>query len=52
MTPDDPTVLVEQIGPVTRLTLNRPRQQNPLTPRCIRELLEASPGRNTTRTCG
>ncbi len=41
MTASDPTVLTEQIGPVTRLTLNRPRQHNPLTPRCIRELLEA-----------
>jgi enoyl-CoA hydratase len=41
MKADDPTVLVERIGPVCRLTLNRPEQHNPLTPRCIRELLEA-----------
>ncbi len=41
MTADDPTVLTEQLGAVTRLTLNRPRQHNPLTHRCIRELLEA-----------
>jgi enoyl-CoA hydratase len=38
---DDPTVLVERIGVVRRLTLNRPERHNPLTPRCIRELLAA-----------
>ncbi len=45
-----PTVPVEEIGRVRRLTLNRPEHHNPLTPRCIRELLaavaeaEADPG--------
>ena len=37
--PDEPAVLVERIGAVRRLTLNRPERHNPLTPRCIRELL-------------
>jgi enoyl-CoA hydratase len=32
---------VEEIGRVRRLTLNRPDHHNPLTPRCIRELLAA-----------
>jgi enoyl-CoA hydratase len=32
-------VLADTFGPVRRLTLNRPDQHNPLTPRCIRELL-------------
>ncbi len=41
MSSDGATVLVEVIGAVGRLTLNRPRQHNPLTPRCVRELLEA-----------
>jgi enoyl-CoA hydratase len=40
MTADDPTVLTETIGAVTRLTLNRPERHNPLTPRCIRQLLD------------
>lgn len=44
MSDDHPTVLVEQIGAVCRLTLNRPERHNPLTPRCIRELLEAVAG--------
>jgi enoyl-CoA hydratase len=35
---------VEELGAVLRLTLNRPRQHNPLTHRCIRELLEAVAG--------
>jgi enoyl-CoA hydratase/carnithine racemase len=35
------TVQIEEIGPVRRLTLNRPDQHNPLTPRCIREVLRA-----------
>ncbi len=35
------TLLVEEIGRVRRLTLNRPDHHNPLTPRCIRELLQA-----------
>ncbi len=41
MTPDFATVTVEQIGYVRRLTLNRPDQHNPLTPRCVREILQA-----------
>lgn len=41
MSTDDPAVLGERIGSVCRLTLNRPRQHNPLTPRCIDELLTA-----------
>jgi enoyl-CoA hydratase/carnithine racemase len=35
------TLTVEEIGRVRRLTLNRPDHHNPLTPRCIRELLQA-----------
>ena len=41
MTTASPTVTVEEIGRVRRLTLNRPDHHNPLTPRCIRELLAA-----------
>jgi enoyl-CoA hydratase/carnithine racemase len=41
MSTDEATVLIEQIGAVRRITLNRPRRHNPLTPRCIRELLDA-----------
>ena len=41
MSADSPAVLTERIGVVCRLTLNRPERHNPLTPRCIRELLEA-----------
>ncbi len=41
MATDQPAVLVEPIGAVRRLTLNRPEQHNPLTARCIRELLAA-----------
>ena len=41
MTTSEPAVLTERIGAVVRLTLNRPAQHNPLTPRCIRELLDA-----------
>jgi len=37
----DPAVVTERIGAVCRLTLNRPKQHNPLTPRCIREILDA-----------
>ena len=50
VTTASPTLLVEEIGRVRRLTLNRPEHHNPLTPRCIRELLaaveeaEADPG--------
>jgi enoyl-CoA hydratase len=35
------TVGMEELGHVRRLTLARPDQHNPLTPRCIRELLQA-----------
>jgi enoyl-CoA hydratase len=35
------TVRIEEIGRVRRLTLDRPDQHNPLTPRCIREILRA-----------
>jgi enoyl-CoA hydratase len=35
------TLGLEQIGRVRRLTLDRPEQHNPLTPRCVRELLGA-----------
>jgi enoyl-CoA hydratase len=41
MSADNPAVLTERIGAACRLTLNRPERHNPLTPRCIRELLEA-----------
>jgi enoyl-CoA hydratase len=41
---NDPAVLNERIGAVCRLTLNRPRQHNPLTPRCIDELLSGVAG--------
>jgi len=41
MSAGNPTVLIERIGAVCRLTLNRPERHNPLTPRCIRELLGA-----------
>jgi enoyl-CoA hydratase len=41
MTDGFATLTVEQIGAVRRLTLNRPTQHNPLTPRCVRELLQA-----------
>jgi acyl-CoA synthetase (AMP-forming)/AMP-acid ligase II/enoyl-CoA hydratase/carnithine racemase len=37
----EPAVLVEHLGAVRRLTLNRPDRHNPLTARCIRELLAA-----------
>jgi enoyl-CoA hydratase len=41
MTADFATLTVEQIGSVRRLTLNRPEQHNPLTPRSVREILRA-----------
>lgn len=41
MSAENPAVLIEPIGGVRRLTLNRPERHNPLTPRCIRELLAA-----------
>jgi enoyl-CoA hydratase/carnithine racemase len=44
MTDEYATLTVEEIGTVRRITLNRPDQHNPLTPRCIRELLSALAG--------
>ena len=41
MTSDFATLTMEQIGFVRRITLNRPDQHNPLTPRCVREILRA-----------
>ena len=41
MTADTATLTVEQIGFVRRLTLNRPDQHNPLTPRAVRDILQA-----------
>jgi enoyl-CoA hydratase len=41
VTADSSPVLADTVGPIRRLTLNRPEQHNPLTPRCIRELLAA-----------
>ncbi len=41
MTAKFTTLTVEELGRVRRLTLNRPDHHNPLTPRCIRELLQA-----------
>jgi enoyl-CoA hydratase len=41
VTPEVSTLTVERIGHIRRLTLNRPAQHNPLTPRCIREILRA-----------
>ena len=35
------TLTLEEIGKIRRLTLNRPDHHNPLTPRCIREILQA-----------
>jgi enoyl-CoA hydratase len=39
--PDRPTIRNERIGAVCRITLDRPERHNPLTPRCIREVLAA-----------
>jgi enoyl-CoA hydratase len=39
MTAAPATLIVEQLDSVRRITLNRPEQHNPLTPRCIREIL-------------
>ena len=41
MTGSFTTLTFEQIGHVRRITLNRPEQHNPLTPRCVREVLAA-----------
>jgi enoyl-CoA hydratase len=42
MTAEFGTLTVEDVGHVRRITLNRPEQHNPLTPRCIREILRAT----------
>ena len=41
MTAGFTTITYESIGHVRRITLNRPEQHNPLTPRCVREVLAA-----------
>jgi enoyl-CoA hydratase len=41
MTSEFSTLTVERLGHVKRITMNRPDQHNPLTPRCIREILRA-----------
>jgi enoyl-CoA hydratase len=35
------TIIVERLGRVTRVTLDRPEKRNPLSARCMRELLSA-----------
>jgi enoyl-CoA hydratase len=37
----DGPVVVERLGPVTRITLNRPERHNPLSARCIRDVVAA-----------
>jgi enoyl-CoA hydratase len=39
MTSEFSTLTLERLGHVSRITMNRPDQHNPLTPRCIREIL-------------
>ena len=41
MNPNFSTLTYEEIGRVRRVTLDRPEHHNPLTPRCIREILAA-----------
>ena len=41
MSPNYSTILYDEIGHVRRVTLNRPAHHNPLTPRCVREILDA-----------
>jgi enoyl-CoA hydratase len=41
MTDEFATIIVERFDHIDRITLNRPEQHNPLTPRCIREILRA-----------
>jgi enoyl-CoA hydratase/carnithine racemase len=41
VTTTESTVTVEEIERIRRITLNRPDHHNPLTPRCIREILAA-----------
>jgi enoyl-CoA hydratase len=38
---DRPTIRTDTVGAVCRITLDRPERHNPLTPRCIREVLGA-----------
>jgi enoyl-CoA hydratase len=40
-TPEYQTILVEQLDRVSRITLNRPEKRNPLSTRCIREVVDA-----------
>jgi enoyl-CoA hydratase len=47
VTPNFTTLGVEEIGHVRRITLDRPEQHNPLTPRCIREIVRAVGGFET-----
>jgi enoyl-CoA hydratase len=41
VSPSYSTITYEEIGRVRRVTLNRPDHHNPLTPRCVREVLDA-----------
>ena len=41
MTDEFTTIIVERLDHVSRITLNRPEQHNPLTPRCVREIVRA-----------
>jgi enoyl-CoA hydratase len=41
VSPNYSTVTYEALGRVRRVTMNRPDHHNPLTPRCIREILDA-----------
>jgi enoyl-CoA hydratase len=41
VSPSYSTITYEEIGRVRRVTLNRPDHHNPLTPRCVREILGA-----------
>ena len=41
MSPSYSTITYEAIGGIRRITLNRPDHHNPLTPRCIREVIGA-----------
>jgi enoyl-CoA hydratase len=50
MTAEGATVTVEQLDHVRRLTLNRPEQHNPLTPKAIRDLLGAVAGAESDRS--
>ena len=41
MSPNYSTLTYDEVGRIRRITLNRPDHHNPLTPRCIREILGA-----------